>query len=147
MNLFMRLEKSQTVNHATVSRDSGQGDGGDSRPLCKDMDEINCRHWASLGKCRARPEFMMEKCQKTCNACPKSESREITTTITTTTTTITITVTTTTTTAITITVTVSFTIITTITIIIILLSLSLSPPPSLSPSLSVSLSLPLSLSL
>ena len=132
MNLFMRLEKSQTVNHATVSRDSGQGDGGDSRPLCKDKDEINCRHWASLGKCRARPEFMMEKCQKTCNACPKSESREITTTITT---------------AITITVTVSFTVITTITIIIILLSLSLSPPPSLSLSLSVSLSLPLSLSL
>lgn len=38
---------------------------------CKNIeDDKNCQHWAKLGKCASRPNFMIEKCPKSCNACP-----------------------------------------------------------------------------
>lgn len=39
------------------------------KPLCKDDDEYNCPHWAARMECDLNPDFMNERCKKSCNMC------------------------------------------------------------------------------
>ena len=42
---------------------------------CKNkMDDANCEHWAGLGYCQSRANFMTDKCQHACNSCPKGNN-------------------------------------------------------------------------
>ena len=42
---------------------------------CKNKaNDLSCKHWAGLGLCQDRPQYMIENCQDACNACPKGAS-------------------------------------------------------------------------
>lgn len=58
------------IMEATCEAD-GTCRSSDSFPGCEDEEE-ECAEWAKLGECEANPNYMLQKCQKSCGTCADS---------------------------------------------------------------------------
>ena len=62
------------IGSSYTSDDEGR-DGGTPDSDCEDSND-NCAYWASVGECKANPNYMLENCKKSCNNCGSDKEKE-----------------------------------------------------------------------